>query len=213
MQLNKMGHACVRLRKNGTTLVVDPGSFSAPEALDGADAVLLTHEHVDHFVPERLRSAAERNPALRVWTNASVAAQLAGIGQQVQTVASGDRFSVAGVFDVEVHGREHALIHPDIARVLNVGYLIDGAVFHPGDALTLPGRSVEVLLLPVSAPWCKLAEVIDYARAVKPRRALPIHDAILSDFGLALVDRLLGEQGPGIGAAYHRPTAGESINL
>jgi hypothetical protein len=69
------------------------------------------------------------------------------------------------------------------------------------------------LLLPVSAPWCKIAEVIDFARTVKPRLAVPIHDAILSEFGLALVDRLLGDQGPGISATYRRLAAAESIEL
>jgi L-ascorbate metabolism protein UlaG (beta-lactamase superfamily) len=91
--------------------------------------------------------------------------------------------------------------------------VIDGLVFHPGDAFTLPERPVDVLLLPVSAPWSKIAEVIDFARAVKPRLAVPIHDAILSDVGLALVDRVLGEQGPGIGAIYRRLGAADSIDL
>jgi L-ascorbate metabolism protein UlaG (beta-lactamase superfamily) len=97
--------------------------------------------------------------------------------------------------------------------VLNVGYLINGLVFHPGDSFTLPERPVDVLLLPVTAPWSKIAEVIDFARAVKPRLAVPIHDAILSDIGLGLVDRLLGDQGPGIGAAYRRLGPADSIEL
>jgi len=208
-----MGHACVRLRRDGTTLVIDPGSFSDPNALEDADAVLVTHEHADHLVPDRLHVAVQRNPGLRIWSNRSVAASLAGIGAHVETVEDGDSFSVAGVFNVDVRGQDHALIHPDIPRVLNVGFLVDGLVFHPGDAFTLPGQSVELLLLPISAPWSKIAEVIDYARAVQPGRVLPIHDAILSDVGLALVDRLLGEQGPGIGAPYHRPETGEIIDL
>jgi hypothetical protein len=112
-----------------------------------------------------------------------------------------------------VHGEWHAVVHPDIARITNVGFLVDGLVFHPGDAFTLPGRPVDTLLLPIYAPWSKIAEVIDYARAVKPRLAVPIHDALLNDLGLGLVDGLLGQRGPGIGADYHRPADGESIEL
>jgi L-ascorbate metabolism protein UlaG (beta-lactamase superfamily) len=204
MRLRKLGHACVRLEQAGVTLVIDPGSFSAPDALDGANAVLITHEHVDHVVPDQLRAAAQATPDLRIWTNRSVADLLAGGGLHVETVASGDRFRVADTFDVMVTGEWHAVIHPDVPRVHNVCYLVDSLVFHPGDSFTPPEQPVDTLLLPFYAPWCKISEVIDYARAVKPRLAVPIHDALLSDYGLALVDRLLGPQGPGIGTNYRR---------
>jgi L-ascorbate metabolism protein UlaG (beta-lactamase superfamily) len=207
-----LGHACVRLEHDGLTLVIDPGSFSAPDALDGAQAVLITHEHADHLVPERLQAAAEREPALRVWTNRTVAGQLASLGQRVTAVQHGDTFSI-GSFDVLAVGETHAMIHPDVPRVLNVGFLINKQLFHPGDAFTPPEQPVDTLLLPVHAPWSKTAEVIDFARAVKPRLAVPIHDALLSDLGLGLVDRLLGPNGPGIGAEYRRLSRTDSLEL
>jgi hypothetical protein len=68
-------------------------------------------------------------------------------------------------------------------------------------------------MLPVHAPWSKIAEVIDYVRAVRPRRAFPAHDGLLNDVGLQLVDGLLGDRGSGIGAEYRRPAPAESIEL
>ena len=213
MRLRKLGHSCVRLEQAGKTLVIDPGSFSAPDALEGANAVLITHEHVDHVVVDAIRTAAQRTPDLHIWTNSSVAEMLAGDGLHVDSVAGGDRFRAVDAFDVVVVGEWHAIIHPDVPRVRNITFLVDSLVFHPGDSFTLPEQPVETLLLPVYAPWCKIAEVIDFARAVKPRLALPIHDALLSEAGLSLVDRLLGPQGPGIGAEYRRLGANEALDV
>jgi L-ascorbate metabolism protein UlaG (beta-lactamase superfamily) len=211
MRLTKLGHACVRLEKDGMTLVVDPGSFSAADALEGAHAVLITHEHVDHVVADRLRAAIQRNPDLRIWSTRTVAGMLTGA--HVEAVADGEVFSIDGRFDIQVRGEWHAVVHPDVRRVLNVGFLVDGLVFHPGDAFTLPAQPVDTLLVPVHAPWSKVAEVIDYVRAVKPRQVIPIHDGLLNDVGLALVDGLLGERGPGIGAEYRRVANAASIEL
>ncbi|GGR29421.1 hypothetical protein GCM10010219_37760 [Streptomyces netropsis] len=131
----------------------------------------------------------------------------------MHTVGEGDAFTAAG-FDIEVHGQLHAVIHPDIPRITNVGYLVDGSVFHPGDALTLPGRPVDTLMLPVMAPWNKVSEVIDYVREVKPRRAIDIHDALLTDLARPVYDRMLGPAGPGVAGTDHsRLAPGETVEL
>lgn len=213
MKLTKKGHACVRVEKGGRTLVIDPGGFSEQDAAAGADALLITHEHPDHFNEERVRSALDANPAAEVWTLRAVADQLAvAFPGRVHTVGEGDAFTAAG-FDVEVHGQLHAVIHPDLPRITNVGYLVDGALFHPGDALTVPGRPVGTLLLPVHAPWNKVSEIVDYVREIKPARAFSVHDALLSDAGYLIYDRNLGPAGPGIGTEYRRLVPGESAEL
>jgi L-ascorbate metabolism protein UlaG (beta-lactamase superfamily) len=212
MELQKHGHACVVLRDGERRLVIDPGAFSDPAALEGADAVLITHEHPDHLEPQRLRAALDADPALEVWTNASVAGRLEGLGGRVHVVGQGDAFTAAG-FDVHVHGEKHAVIHPDIPQITNVGFLVGGQVFHPGDAFTVPDEPVSTLLLPVHAPWSKIAEVIDYVRAVDADQAYAVHDGLLNDTGLGFVAGLLGENGPGTPTPYSRLTPGESTEL
>ncbi|MFC0599177.1 MBL fold metallo-hydrolase [Streptomyces palmae] len=215
MKLTKKGHACVRLEKDGQVLVIDPGAFTEPEAVAGADALLVTHEHFDHFDEGRLRAALEADPRTAVWTLRSVAEQLsAAFPGRVHTVGDGDTFTAAG-FDIQVHGELHAVIHPDIPQITNIGFLVDGALFHPGDALTVPEQPVETLLIPVHAPWNKLSEVVDYVREVGPRRTYDIHDALLSDLAHPVYGRMLGPQGlPGLGGAEHtRLTPGESVSL
>ncbi|KUJ38922.1 MBL fold metallo-hydrolase [Streptomyces sp. MI02-2A] len=211
MKLTKKSHACIRLEKDGRTLVIDPGAFSEEDAAVGADAILVTHEHMDHFSEDRLRAGMEANPGAEIWTLASVAEQIsAAFPGRVHTVGHGDTFTAAG-FDVQVHGELHAVIHPDIPRITNVGFLIDGGkVFHPGDALTVPGRAVETLMLPVMAPWNKISEVIDYVREVQPQRAYDIHDALLTDLARPIYDNQVGALG---GAEHLRLTPGASAEV
>ncbi|MET9440507.1 MBL fold metallo-hydrolase [Streptomyces sp. NPDC006610] len=210
MQFTKKSHSCVRLEKDGRTLVLDPGGFSEEDATAGAEAILVTHEHPDHFDEGRLRAALEADPAVEIWTLRSVAEQLsAAFPGRVHTVGHGDAFTAAG-FDVQVHGELHAVIHPDIPRITNVGYLVDGSLFHPGDALTVPDHPVDTLLLPVMAPWNKISEVIDYVREVRPRRAYDIHDALLTDLARPIYDRQIGALG---GAEHLRLAPGDSARL
>jgi L-ascorbate metabolism protein UlaG (beta-lactamase superfamily) len=212
MELTKHGHACVVLGSEDRRLVIDPGAFTDPAVLQGASAVLVTHEHFDHFEPERLRAALDADSALEVWTNGSVAEQLDNPGGRVHVVSHGDAVTVAG-FEVHVHGEKHAVIHPDVPVIQNVGFLVDGQVFHPGDALTVPDEPVATLLLPVHAPWSKVAEVIDYVRAVDADQAYAVHDALLSDIGLHVVANMLGEGGPGTPTPYSRLSTGETVEL
>ncbi|MFD9390702.1 MBL fold metallo-hydrolase [Streptomyces sp. NPDC060000] len=211
MTLTKKSHACVRLDKGGRTLVLDPGAFSEADAALGADAILVTHEHPDHFDENRLRAALEADPATEIWTLRSVAEKLsAAFPGRVHTVGHGDTFTAAG-FDVQVHGELHAVIHPDLPRVTNVGFLVDGGrVFHPGDALTVPEHPVETLLAPVQAPWNKISEVIDYVREVRPQRVYDIHDALLTDLARPIYDTHLGNLG---GAEHGRLAPGASAEL
>ncbi|MET0434822.1 MAG: MBL fold metallo-hydrolase [Cellulomonas sp.] len=209
-EITHWGHACVRLERDGSRLVLDPGSFSDPTVLDDADAVLVTHEHVDHVDVARLAAALGARTGFDVWAPAGVVAQLTEAGapaDRVHAAADGDAFDAAG-FAVRAVGEWHAVIHTDVPRAHNVAYLVDGALLHPGDSFTPPpaGTAVDLLLVPVAGPWLKLAESIDYVRAVRPRVAAPIHDAILSDPGRALADRLVG--GMGGAGEYVRIAAG-----
>ncbi|MGY1826690.1 MBL fold metallo-hydrolase [Blastococcus sp. SYSU DS0541] len=212
MELTKHGHACVVLSDGDRRLVVDPGAFTDPVALEGATAVLVTHEHADHFVADRLRAALEVEPSLEVWTNRSVAAALEGAGSRVHVVGAGDAVTVAG-FEVQVHGELHAEIHPELPRVANIGFLVDEQVFHPGDAFTVPGTPVPTLLLPLHAPWSRTAEVIDYVREVRADQVFAVHDGLLNDTGIGVLSGLLGERGPGTPTPFGRLAPGESVEL
>jgi L-ascorbate metabolism protein UlaG (beta-lactamase superfamily) len=212
MRLTKLGHACVRLDNNGGVLVIDPGAFSGPDTLAGADAVLITHEHIDHVDPDTLRTAMTASPDLRLWACSAVASQFTDFGERARAVAHGDEFTAAG-FSVHVYGEKHAPVHPDIPVVENVGFLVDGELFHPGDSYTVPEDPVGTLLLPVSGPWLKISEMIDYGRAVAPRRAYAIHDALLSPIGLRVTEQFMALAAGQTGAPFTRLEPGATADL
>ncbi len=213
MELTKHAHACVVLDKGYGRLVFDPGAFesNAAELVASTDTVLITHEHYDHFDEELLAEALDERPELRVYGPAAVVGRWASRDGQCVAVSEGDRLQLAG-FDVTVHGRDHATIHPDIPGVANVGYLVDGDVYHPGDAYHVPSAPVRTLLLPTSGPWTKMAEAVDYVRAVAPANLVQIHEMMLSELGQQATARYMS---PGnlTSVALTAVPQGETISL
>jgi L-ascorbate metabolism protein UlaG (beta-lactamase superfamily) len=213
VRLTKHAHACVELAKDGTSIVFDPGTLSpgAKDAVARAGAVFVTHEHFDHFDEALVAEALELQPELQVFGPAAVLEKLGDHGGRVRAVVAGDAIEAAG-FRLTVHGESHASIHPDIPNVDNVGYLVDGSLFHPGDAYFAPGVPVSTLLLPTSGPWTKLGEAADFVRAVRPERVIQIHELMLSDLGRQSTAALLGENGL-TGVAITEVPAGDSVEL
>ena len=198
MKITKYTHACVRLERDGRVLVIDPGIWSEPRALLGADAVLITHEHVDHI--DVLRLVGLGGVPVYYPADADIQ-QVPGIGVRAE-----ERFVAAG-FSVQAVGGRHAVIYGGQPSCANLGYLIEGSLYHPGDSLHVPGQPVETLLVPAQASWLKTCEAIDFVRAVNPQRTFPIHDGQLNERGLHSINSWLGEQA---GSRYRWLAPGET---
>ncbi len=218
MKLTKYTHACVRLEQDGRVLVLDPGTFSeTEEALDGAQAVLITHEHGDHVDVPAMVTALRGSDTLAVFAPAGVAARLREEAPQaaarIHTVEPGSTFDAAG-FEVRSFGGQHALIHPQVPIVANIGYLVDSNVYHPGDSFIVPdGLSVQTLLVPIHAPWSKVSEVVDFVIAVRAPRAFQIHDGLLNETGLKTVEGHVARLGRKYGTEYTRLAPRESVEV
>ncbi|MBU8866149.1 MULTISPECIES: MBL fold metallo-hydrolase [Paenarthrobacter] len=225
MKLTKFTHACIRLEKDRRVLVIDPGTFSeSEEALAGAHAVLVTHEHNDHIDRPAVLAALRSNSSLEVYAPAGVAKSLteaAGVdgtgsealADRIHTVEPGSDFEAAG-FPVRTFGGQHAVIHAQIPVVSNIGYLVDGNVFHPGDSFVVPdGINVQTLLVPIHAPWSKVGEVVDFVISVRAPKAFPVHDGLLNELGRGIVEGHVTRIGARYGTTYTRLAPRESVEV
>ncbi|EMQ99717.1 MBL fold metallo-hydrolase [Paeniglutamicibacter gangotriensis] len=215
MEITKFNHSCIRVRSGERALLIDPGTFSTlAQAFTGVEAVLATHEHPDHLDVAALLVAMGANPELVFYGPPARAAtvleaaesfEAAGTGRileasaRIQAVSPGAHFEAAGL-DISTHGGAHAVIHRSLPVVANLGFFIGGELFHPGDSYQVPeGIDVATLLIPAHAPWAKIGESLDFLEMVGAPLNIPIHDGLLNERGLSLVDghltRVAGEHG------------------
>lgn len=195
--LTKFGHACVRLEKSGRRIVIDPGNYTdTTVALEGAEHILITHQHPDHLDEGPVLAYLAAHPEVTVRAPEVPAARLVASAReaganpsQIIATGSGEKFE-SGPFSVRTVGGQHAVIHGYIPVVANTGYVVDGLVYHPGDSFIVPaGPAPDTLLVPLNAPWNKMAEMVDFITAVRPRQAIPVHDGLLNEEGRSLYSK------------------------
>lgn len=207
MRLTSFGHSCLLVEVADLRVLLDPGTFSSGfEQLRDLDAVLVTHQHPDHCDPDRFAPLVEANPGARVLLETQTADQLrdGGLRRDVETLTSGTDVTLesrGSALTVSPVGQRHAIIHADIPRIDNTGVVLraDGepSFFHPGDALDAEPSDVDLLGVPLNAPWCAMKETIEFVRRIGAPRFVPIHDGLLAENGRELylrqVTNLSGE--------------------
>lgn len=188
MQITRFGHAALLVEVGTTRILIDPGTLSVGEVfeLDGLDAIIVTHQHPDHLDQSRAPALIERNPDAVLLCDPETAS-LVDFGSWREN-ADGLETSFPGL-TVRGVGSQHAPILPSIPRIGNVGVLLteDGGstLFHPGDAYEYAPEGVDVLALPLSAPWAKSSETVDFVQRISPTTFFPIHDCTTSPAGHA----------------------------
>jgi len=200
MRLTHLGHACLLVETGGQRLLVDPGVFSHGIVdVTGLNVILVTHQHADHVDLQRLPAILEANPQARLYAEPQAAAVMeeAGIGSE-HTVA-GEELSFGRVLVMPV-GEKHALINEALPRIGNLGVVIraegEPTLFHPGDAYDAAPGQIDILAVPLNAPWTASRDTVAFAQRIAPKVSIPIHDALLNDIGRQLYLSQLKRFGP-----------------
>lgn len=212
MRLTKFEHAALLLEESGKKLFIDPGSFTSP-LTDTANtvAVVITHEHADHWTPEQLKRVLELNPEAPIFAPEGVARAAADF--DVTVVHAGDTVE-AGPFTLRFFGGRHAVIHESIPVVDNLGVLVNDELYYAGDSFVIPdGVELDVLAVPAGAPWMKVAETMDYVLATKPKRTFPTHEMVLSRAGKDLSNGRIAWATEQNGGEFFALEPGDSLDL
>ncbi len=211
MRVTKFEHATLTVVEAGRTLVIDPGSYTAPlGVLEEVVAIVVTHEHPDHWTPDHLDRILHTFPGIPIFGPEGLAK--AAAGYDITVVKPGDSVTL-DPFTLQFFGGEHAVIHSSIPTIDNVGVLVDDEFYYAGDSFVVPDVAVGTLAAPAGAPWMKIAESMDYVVELAPQRAFGTHEMVLSQAGKDLSHARLEWATQQGGGQYHPLKPGETLDV
>jgi L-ascorbate metabolism protein UlaG (beta-lactamase superfamily) len=172
-------YAGVLLKTPSKTLVIDPVDIKS-KSLQNVDAVLITHEHYDHFDPRLIDEIQKKS-------NCQVIADLASFKrlqhlippEKLQAIKAGEEVKI-GEVKVKAEKSQHTAASP-------VSYIItsedDVKVYHTSDSQPFPematlgqNEKFDVVFCTVGiAPSSSPESGFEIARLTKPQVAIPYH--------------------------------------
>jgi L-ascorbate metabolism protein UlaG (beta-lactamase superfamily) len=185
VKLTLLTNAGVMIEARGMRIYIDPIELPSEYGDSPADAVLITHEHGDHYQQSTIRML-QKEGTVNVFPEImeDEIARHDGTG-----VVPGDEVTVGSItvtafsmYTFSPTGTDPAT-HP--AESNYTGYIVDidgFTIFHAGDSKNIPEYeeltgTIDVALLPLG-PGCQTMadfEVVDAIRVIEPGHFVPIH--------------------------------------
>ncbi len=197
------------VEEDSDRLVIDPGVFSKSFIdYQNIKAVVVTHVHQDHFDPVHLNKIISANPNVEVYSTEQVAKEFNS--SKVKIVTGGDNVA-AGPFNLEFFGGQHELFQD----TQNVGILVNGSLYYPGDSYSklTTSSQLSILATPASAPWLRVTEAADFIKACKAQKVFPSHNALLSEIGESIQYGILSGAAKEAGSDWQVLKTGETLEL
>ncbi|MHA1221580.1 MAG: MBL fold metallo-hydrolase [Candidatus Heimdallarchaeota archaeon] len=184
-----LDNAGVMIEARGLRIYIDPISLPAEYAEKPADAVLITHQHSDHYQLSMV-NLLQKNDTLNVFPAIMVTAINYHDGL---AVVPEDQFQVGSItvtafymytFPVDIYPASH----PQEDNYTSYLIDIDGfTIFHAGDSKNIEEYEdlaglVDVALLPLG-PGCQTMadlEIVDVLDVIQPTYFIPIHFGLLA---------------------------------
>jgi len=192
-------------------LIIDPGGWTPSLPTEtNVVAVVATHMHGDHLDPIQLAKLVAANPSLTLYAPADALANVTT--ERKIPVAPGQQITV-GDFKLDFVGSGHHAPIDVASPCQNVGVIVNDAFYNPGDSFDLPGRSVRVAAVPISGPWMKAGEAMNFIRRLKAPLFVATHDALLSPQGHKTYGKWLDAAATEVGSKYQDLPTGGSIEV
>lgn len=207
MKITKLEHSGLIIEKDEKRIVFDPSEFTSRlPKIDNVVAIVITHKHGDHLQPNVLARIINDNPDAKIFTTRDAAPLI----EKAIIVKAGDAQELGG-FRLDFFGKDHAAVIQGQIPCENIGVVVDGRIVNPGDSFELPNIQTDVLFVAISAPWLKIAESMGYVESAKPKIVIPVHNALLSEFGESINGSCMKGACDNVGAEYKELKPGESM--
>lgn len=172
MKITKYLHSCLLVEDQKKVVLIDPGNYSYDakvldiHVLQQLDAIVITHEHMDHMHIPWIQEILQKFPDTTLYTTASAK----NILEQ------------NGITNVHTRGNDFITLEPVPHEKIWFGPPSENVLATLFDTLATPGDShtfttnATVLALPVTAPWGSTTAAVALAEKLHPRVIIPIHD-------------------------------------
>lgn len=182
MKVKKFPQSHLVIKKNGKTLIIDPGYLTFDpsvnsgqgykvEDFQGADVYLITHQHEDHLGSATIKDVAGDSPVLG---NADVVKKLQEAG--VSTAREIKNLEEVELFGFKIkavelpHFQKEGTVMPP-----NTGFLIDGVFFHPGDGDKAPEIVSPNAAVPIGGATITYDTALEFIEGIGAKVVIPIH--------------------------------------
>lgn len=181
VKIHFIKHASLILEADGKLVYIDPTEIFGNDfsKLPKADAVMVTHEHHDHFDPKAIEAVS--NPETRLICNGRVA-ELAANGE---AMAPGDTVELFGLKVTATPAYNttegHLQFHPKARKDVGFLYVIDGLrIYVAGDTEDIPEMSslkdIDIAFLPVNQPFTMTPQqAVRAIDMINPKIVYPYH--------------------------------------